>query len=210
MRAHSSSQRSQGERPTVRRARRRRLDRDADGLELPAVPPALHGVGAGRRSASPGQSAPAPADRLGRRRPVAARARSVAARRLASMPSAVAAQRRPVAGARRGPCQPGRGQSRLASARSQRTLTGVSPGPPSSIGERLQRPRRRPQLAHLVDQPALPHGHADAAAPRPPRRRRKNSAKPPSASRSRRTMTESYVSSALATRSTSGRGKPRA
>ena len=37
---------------------------------------------------------------------------------------------------------------------------------------------------------------------------RKNSAKPPSASRSRRTMTLSYVSSAFATRSTSGRGKP--
>ena len=40
--------------------------------------------------------------------------------------------------------------------------------------------------------------------------RLKNSANPPSASRSRRTMTESYVSRALATRSTSGRGNPSA
>ena len=49
---------------------------------------------------------------------------------------------------------------------------------------------------------------ASAGVPSPTRR--KNSANPPSASRSRRTMTESYVSSALATRSTSGRGNPSA
>ena len=40
--------------------------------------------------------------------------------------------------------------------------------------------------------------------------RAKNWAKPPSASRSRRTITLSYVSSAFATRSTSGRGNPSA
>ena len=51
---------------------------------------------------------------------------------------------------------------------------------------------------------------APASAGSPSPGRRKNSAKPPSASRSRRTMTLSYVSSAFATRSTSGRGKPSA
>ncbi len=40
--------------------------------------------------------------------------------------------------------------------------------------------------------------------------RAKNPPNPPSASRSRRTITESYVSSAFATRSTSGRGNPSA
>ena len=68
------------------------------------------------------------------------------------------------------------------------------------------------ELAHPVDEAAL-LGLGRGAPPRPaPLRpgRRKNSAKPPSASRSRRTMTESYVSSAFATRSTSGRGNPSA
>ena len=49
-------------------------------------------------------------------------------------------------------------------------------------------------------------GTAGASSPG----RLKNSAKPPSASRSRRTITLSYVSSAFATRSTSGRGNPSA
>ena len=51
---------------------------------------------------------------------------------------------------------------------------------------------------------------SDSSAGSPSPGRRKNSANPPSASRSRRTMTESYVSSAFATRSTSGRGNPSA
>ena len=106
---------------------------------------------------------------------------------------------------------------------------GESPGPPLSSPATLPEPatvrcvrstgfgggaRRhlRPaasacELAHPVDEPspsAARRGVRLAALAG----RRKNSAKPPSASRSRRTMTESYVSSALATRSTSGRGKP--
>ncbi|KRT62510.1 MAG: hypothetical protein XU10_C0026G0023 [Chloroflexi bacterium CSP1-4] len=86
--------------------------------------------------------------------------------------------------------------------RSQRTLAGVSPGPPSSSegpGRSDIRGARRSGRAR--GRTAATGAGAGA---------RKNSAKPPSASRSRRTMTESYVSSALATRSTSGRGKPSA
>ena len=47
-------------------------------------------------------------------------------------------------------------------------------------------------------------------SPVPSPGRAKNPPNPPSASRSRRTITESYVSSAFATRSTSGRGNPSA
>ena len=117
-----------------------------------------------------------------------------------------------------GRATPDSGSTAWTSPRSQATLTGVSPGPPSSSvaprrprrpwpGGRSRRPmpstnpRRRACAA-----PARPAATAATSSPGA----RKNSAKPPSASRSRRTITESYVSSALATRSTSGRGKPSA
>ena len=102
---------------------------------------------------------------------------------------------------------------------------GVSPGPPSSSGRAVRCPARGAGAAGVPRWSSWPmpsrRAHAARRAPRrapptatavrgPHPARRKNSAKPPSASRSRRTITESYVSSALATRSTSGRGKPSA
>ena len=80
------------------------------------------------------------------------------------------------------------------------------------------------ELAHRVGQAALAgerrgardgrllgHPRSARSAPSTPSPgRAKNSANPPSASRSRRTITLSYVSSAFATRSTSGRGNPSA
>jgi hypothetical protein len=118
--------------------------------------------------------------------------------------------------------------------RNQRTLAGVSPGPPSSsegpgrsdvrgarrsgrtwgmtaaTGRGLPRAYASCPIPSTNPRSSTRAAAAELAAPSPGAGARKNSAKPPSASRSRRTMPESYVSSALATRSTSGRGKPSA
>ena len=74
---------------------------------------------------------------------------------------------------------------------------------------RSRRERRRTRHRDLATSRREPRTASDRRPPPPPAARRTR-ANPPSASRSRRTITESYVSSAFATRSTSGRGNPSA
>ena len=101
--------------------------------------------------------------------------------------------------------------------RPRRLLVGACrPSPGSAAAEPPNRPPR-PWLSWPI---ASVSPRSPRAAPRAPgdrllrdgslAGRAKNCANPPSASRSRRTITESYVSSAFATRSTSGRGNPSA
>ena len=120
-------------------------------------------------------------------------------------PTAASPARRTAPGSRR----------RAGSRRASRTAA-AHPGPPASAAGAMAAPSRRAASGYSAGpcrrrgRVPRPPSRASASAGSPSPVRLKNSANPPSASRSRRTMTESYVSSAFATRSTSGRGNPSA
>ncbi len=229
IRAHISSQRSHGLIPTVEPPRGRA--RGSSGTAAPAAPSRTgrRPRPRTRRDGPGGPGGPARDPRRPSRRAPGSRGPPNRPRQPSRPPRPHPPEppppgaRRPRPGCRPGrPCRPRArrrgspaGSRRRPTARARRVRRG--PRPARAPAPRATRwgPTARAAPRRAAGRPGRGPGGRPTGAPSArgapiPSGRAKRYAKPPSASRSRRIIRESNVSTAFATRSTSGRGNPSA